>query len=172
MPLQEINHRYTGRVIYSCKAETFKACAERAVKGKVNLRGADMRWADMREANMIGANMRGADMSWADMRGADMREANMIGADMRWADMREANMIEADMRGADMDFSCWPLSCKSTSVVADDRLFAQLFFHLTRLDVSQCSGGARESMDALRSMAASDLFCEYRSDVGKPVNEQ
>lgn len=152
MPLQEINHRYTGRVIYSCKAETFKACAERAVKGKVNLRGADMRWADMREANMIGANMSGADMS-----GANMREANMIGA---------------DMRGANMDFSCWPLSCKSTSVVADDRLFAQLFFHLTRLDVSQCSGGARESMDALRSMAASDLFCEYRSEVGKPVNEQ
>ena len=132
MPLQEIKHRYTGRVIYSCKAETFKACAERAVKGKVNLRE------------------------------ADMIEANMIGADMRGADMREANM----------DFSCWPLSCKSTSVVADDRLFAQLFFHLTRLDVSQCSGGARESMDALRSMAASDLFCEYRSDVGKPVNEQ
>ena len=101
------------------------------------------------------------------MPGADMPEANM-----RWAHMRGANMIGPDMRGANMDFSCWPLSCKSTSVVADDRLFAQLFFHLTRLDVSQCSGGARESMDALRSMAASDLFCEYRSDVGKPVNEQ
>ena len=147
MPLQEIKHRYTGAVIYSCEAEAFRECAERAVKEKVSLRGANMRWADLREANMSGANMRGADMSGA-------------------------NMIGADMRGANMDFSCWPLSCKSTSVVADDRLFAQLFFHLTRLDVSQCSGGARESMDALRSMAASDLFCEYRSDVGKPVNEQ
>ena len=157
MPLQEIKHRYTGAVIYSCEAETLKECAERAVKEKVSLRGADLRGADMREANMSGADLRGADL-----RGADMREANMSGADMRGADMREANM----------DFSCWPLSCKSTRVVASDRLFAQLFFHLTRINVSKCSGGVRESMDALRAMAASDLFCEYRNDVGNPVNEQ
>ena len=127
MPLQEIKHRCTGAVIYSCKAETFRECAERAVKEKVSLRGADMR----------GANMRGANMS-----------------------------------GVDMDFSCWPLSCKSTRVVASDRLFAQLFFHLTRINVSKSSGGVRESMDALRAMAASDLYCEYRSDVGNPVYEQ
>ena len=217
MPLQEIKHRYTGAVIYSCEAETFRECAERAVKEKVSLseadmrgadmswadmrgadmreadmRGADMSWADMREANMRGANMseanmreadmRGADMSeanmreaymrGADMRGANMSEANMRGADMREADMREADMREADMRGANMDFSCWPLSCNSTHVVASDRLFAQLFFHLTRINVSKCSGGVRESMDELRAMAASDLFCEYRNDVGNPVNEQ
>ena len=172
MPLQEIKHRYTGAVIYSCEAETFRECAERAVKEKVSLRDADMSGADMSVADMRGADMSGADMSWADMRRADMRGADMRGADMRVADMRGADMRGADMSGVDMDFSCWPLSCNSTHVVASDRLFAQLFFHLTRIDVSKCSGGVRESMDALRAMAASDLFCEYRNDVGNPVNEQ
>ena len=157
MPLKEIKHRYTGAVIYSCEAETFRECAERAVKEKVSLRGADMSGADMSGADMRGANMRGVDMRGADMSGANMRGANMRGA---------------NMSGVDMDFSCWPLSCNSTHVVASDRLFAQLFFHLTRINVSKCSGGVRESMDALRAMAASDLFCEYRSDVGNPVNEQ
>lgn len=83
-----------------------------------------------------------------------------------------ADLRGADLRVADLDFSSWPFSCRSTNAICDDRLFAQLFFHLTRLDESKCSGGVKESMSALRAMAASDLFLEYRSDVGKPVNEQ
>ena len=97
---------------------------------------------------------------------------NLRGADLCGADLRGADLCEADLREADLDFSAWGLSCKSTKVICDDRLFAQLFFHLTRLDESKCSGGVKETMAALRSMAASDLFCEYRNDVGKPVNEQ
>ena len=34
---------------------------------RANLRGADLRWADLR-----GANLRGADLFWADLRGADL----------------------------------------------------------------------------------------------------
>ena len=162
MPLMEIKNRFNGAVIYSCEALSMKECLGLAFKDNVNLRGADLCGADLRGADLRGANLRGADL-----RGADLRGANLRGADLRGADL-----CEADLREADLDFSAWGLSCKSTKVICDDRLFAQLFFHLTRLDESKCSGGVKETMAALRSMAASDLFCEYRNDVGKPVNEQ
>ena len=80
-------------------------------------------------------------------------------------DGSRANLSRADLREANLDFSCWPLWCGSKDVQADDRLVAQLIFHVTRLDVSQCSGGVREAMEHIRSMAVSDLFCEYRGDV-------
>jgi hypothetical protein len=103
----------------------------------------------------------------ANLRGANLREANLRGADLFRADLRGANLFradlsEADLRGANLDFSCWPLHCGSTTPKVDDRFFAQLIFHLTRLDVSAASGGVREAMDYIRQMAAADLFCEYR----------
>lgn len=53
----------------------------------------------------------------------------------------------------------------SRNVKIGDQLVAQLLWHVTRLDVSGCSGGVRESIEHIRSMAISDLFCEYRSDI-------
>lgn len=76
------------------------------------------------------------------------------------ADLRGANLCEANL-----DFSCWPLWCGSRGVKADDRLVAQLLWHVTRLDVSGCSGGVQEAVENIRSMAIADLFCEYRSDL-------
>ena len=86
--------------------------------------------------------------------------ANLIGAYLHRADLSSA-----DLRYADLDFSSWPLRCGSTGIIAGDRLFAQLLFHLTRIDVSKCSGGVKEAMQHIRNMAAADLFCEYRDDV-------
>lgn len=103
-----------------------------------------------------------ADLRWANLSGANLRGANLRGADLSGADLSEA-----DLSGADLDFACWPFHCGSTWAKADDRLFAQILFHLTRLDVSQCSGGVKESMEHIRSMAAADLFCEYRDGVRK-----
>ena len=85
-------------------------------------------------------------------------------------DGKKADLRGANLRGANIDFACWPLWCGSKDVKADDRLVAQLIFHVTRLDVSQCSGGVQEAMEHIRSMAVSDLFCEYRGDV-KPLSQ-
>ena len=113
-----------------------------------------------RHANWIQSN--GKDGERADLRGADLCRADLRGADLRGADLSGA-----DLSGADLDFSCWPLWCGSKDVKADDRLVAQLFFHVTRLDVSQCSGGVKEAMEHVREMAISNLFCEYRNDILK-----
>lgn len=128
---------------------------------EADLSGADLRWSDLRGANLRGANLRGADLRWANLRWANLREADLRDADLSGADLSEANL-----RGADLDFACWPLWRGSTKVTADDRLVAQLLFHVTRLDVSHCSGGVREAIEHIRGMAVSDLFCEYGGGSG------
>ena len=56
---------------------------------------ANLRGADLSEANLSEADLRWADLSEADLRGADLSEA-----DLRWADLRAANLSEADLRWA------------------------------------------------------------------------
>ena len=89
-----------------------------------------------------------------------MYSAQLYAADLRGADLRGAHLREAGL-----DFSCWPLWCGSNGIEADDRLVAQLLWHVTRLNVGNCSGGVQEAVEHIRSMAIADLFCEYRSDI-------
>jgi len=169
-----------GNVLFSLEVETLRECVAQALKAgadlrEANLQGADLREADLREANLQGAdlqeaNLQGADLQGADLRGAILQRANLQradlqGADLRYANLRGADLRYANLRGANLDFSSFPLWCGSTNVISDDRLFSQLFFHLTRLNVEECSGGVQEAMEALRSIAAADLFCEYREDI-------
>ena len=44
------------------------------------------------KANLRWANLRGADLSEANLRGADLREADLRGANLRWANLREADL--------------------------------------------------------------------------------
>jgi uncharacterized protein YjbI with pentapeptide repeats len=45
-------------------------------------RGADLKGANLREANLIAADLRGADLRVADLIGADFRDADLSGADL------------------------------------------------------------------------------------------
>ena len=67
-----------------------------------NLRGADLRGADLRDADLRGANLRGADLWDADLRDADLRGANLWDADLRGANLWGANLWDADLRGANL----------------------------------------------------------------------
>jgi hypothetical protein len=74
---------------------------------RANLREANLREADLSGANLRGADLREANLSWADLRGADLREANLRWADLRradlsWADLRRADLRRADLRGANL----------------------------------------------------------------------
>ena len=39
-------------------------------------------------------------------------------------------MRGADLRGANLDFSSWPLWCGSLKVITDDKIKAQLLYHV------------------------------------------
>ena len=72
-----------------------------------NLRNADLRNADLSCANLRNADLRNADLSGADLRCAnlrnvDLRCANLRNADLRNADLRCANLSDADLRCADL----------------------------------------------------------------------
>ena len=67
-----------------------------------NLWGADLRNADLRNANLWGADLRGADLRNADLRNADLRNADLRNANLWGADLRNANLWGADLRNADL----------------------------------------------------------------------
>ena len=55
-----------------------------------DLRGADLRGANLSDTNLRGADLRGANLEGANLRGADLRDAKLRGADLSDADLRGA----------------------------------------------------------------------------------
>ena len=78
-----------------------------------------------------------ANLRYADLRDADLQHTDLQGADLRYADLRGVDLQDVDLRGAnlryaDLDYSCCPLWCGSLDVHIDDRLAKQLLYHLLR----------------------------------------
>ena len=67
-----------------------------------NLRRADLSGADLSGADLSGADLRRADLSGADLSGADLSDANLSGADLSDANLSGANLSGADLSGADL----------------------------------------------------------------------
>ena len=69
---------------------------------RANLRGANLSDADLRGANLGDADLSGADLSGANLSGADLSGANLSGADLGDADLSGADLGDADLSGADL----------------------------------------------------------------------
>ncbi|ECI0389191.1 pentapeptide repeat-containing protein [Salmonella enterica] len=67
-----------------------------------NLRGAELCDAELCDANLYGANLRGADLRGANLCDANLYGANLRGADLRGANLCGANLYGANLRGADL----------------------------------------------------------------------
>ena len=86
---------------------------------RANLRGADLRGANLHEADLRGANLREADLSWTNLRGANLREADLSWTNLRGADLRGADLRGANLRGAKdgsfarLDFGGWSVCVRS-----------------------------------------------------------
>ncbi|EAR1649972.1 pentapeptide repeat-containing protein [Salmonella enterica] len=63
---------------------------------------ADLRDANLFDANLCGANLRDANLCGANLCDADLRDANLCGADLCGANLFDANLCGADLRGADL----------------------------------------------------------------------
>ncbi len=64
--------------------------------------GANLRAANLSEADLCGANLGEADLREADLSGAILFDANLSAADLRGADLTEAMLWRADLRRADL----------------------------------------------------------------------
>ena len=63
---------------------------------------ADLRGADLSDANLRWANLRRADLSDANLSGANLRRADLSDADLSGADLSDANLSDADLSGANL----------------------------------------------------------------------
>ena len=82
----------------------------------VCLHGVNLRYADLRYADLHGANLRYADLRDADLRYADLHGADLHGADLRDADLRYVNLHGANLR----DANHVQLSIAKTSILPDE----------------------------------------------------
>lgn len=63
---------------------------------------ADLRWANLRDADLSGADLRWANLRCANLRDANLSYANLHYANLRDADLRYANLSYANLRDADL----------------------------------------------------------------------
>ncbi|HAA9321510.1 TPA_asm: hypothetical protein GHL50_08555 [Listeria monocytogenes] len=72
---------------------------------RADLRGANLRHADLRRADLSGANLRHADLRRADLRGANLRHADLRRADLSYANLSYADLSYANLRRADLSYA-------------------------------------------------------------------
>ncbi|EKH8514388.1 pentapeptide repeat-containing protein [Salmonella enterica] len=63
---------------------------------------ADLRGANLFDANLCGANLFDANLCGANLFGADLRGANLFDANLCGANLFDANLFDADLCGADL----------------------------------------------------------------------
>ena len=97
-----------------------------------NLRDANLRDADLSGANLRDANLSGTDLSGANLRDAILNDANLHHANLCNANLNGANLRDADLSGANLDYSCLPLWCGSLYANFDDRLIIQFVYHIVK----------------------------------------
>jgi hypothetical protein len=79
------------------------------------LRSADLRYADLRYANLRSADLRYADLRSANLQSADLRYANLRYADLQSANLRSADLQFADLRSANLQ-SAYGCDCGCTKL--------------------------------------------------------
>ena len=83
----EIKDWRNGKILFSGNFDSVKEAIEKAISSDANLRG-----ADLINANLSGANLSGANLINANLRGANLSGANLINANLSYADLSGANI--------------------------------------------------------------------------------
>ena len=67
-----------------------------------DIRGANLRGYDLRKANLNGADLRGVELSWADLSKVDLRRSNLSGAKLYQTRMSRADLRESDLSNSNL----------------------------------------------------------------------
>jgi hypothetical protein len=107
----EIRNRWTGEAQFTAEIDATDGAPRSlkiglaikwALKNRANLRDANLSDADLRGADLSGANLSDADLRGANLSDANLSDADLRGADLRGANLSDANLRRADLRGADL----------------------------------------------------------------------
>ena len=121
--LFQINHRFSGKVLFEFNCASFKLCVEAAVSTGANLTG-----ANLSGANLYGADLTGADLTGANLFGADLSGANMSGADGKKTTIKKTPIQISGLRwniiifDKDMRIGCEYHSLTDWWSYSDDRI--------------------------------------------------
>ena len=77
----------------------------------------------------------------------DLRDADLSSADLSSANLSGADLRGANLSGADLDYAAWPLWCGSLQVALDERLQAQLLYHVLAVAPSLRALAPQEMLD-------------------------
>jgi hypothetical protein len=108
--MTQIKNRYSDEIIHECDFETFKDCVEDAVRkgtslAYANLKNANLYDADLAYASLYRANLENANLKGANLAGANLYYANLKNANLALANLKNANLENADLEGANLAFA-------------------------------------------------------------------
>jgi hypothetical protein len=151
---------------------------------KIDLRSADLTFANLRSANLTSADLRSADLTSADLtfanltsadlRSADLTSADLTSANLTFADLTSADLTFANLTSADLDFSSWGLSCKTLNIKKTSlKLRIQLCFHWVKLIENEYNNEETDLTEEEKELYKNVINYAnkfHRKDVNKLIN--
>ena len=103
----QIKNRRTDEVIfkYKCENNTIKNTVEEAVKRGVNLSYANLKGADLSEANLVNIELEDADLSFANLTHANLSNANLKKANLEHVIACYTNFEKANLKLVNFAYS-------------------------------------------------------------------
>lgn len=98
-----IKRRQSEKVIFSGHFLSFRACIEHAIADEISLFQADLRGANLLNADLDGGDFRQADFLGANLSGANASECQMQGSDLSGTTLHGAVLCESNFRKARFD---------------------------------------------------------------------
>jgi uncharacterized protein YjbI with pentapeptide repeats len=102
--VSEIDTEAALRQAYAAGQRAFSGLSlSQADLRDIDLKGADLSYAELNDADLRGANLRGVDLSYAALREANLTNADLRGAMLIGTDLRQAIITNANFHDADYD---------------------------------------------------------------------
>ena len=110
--------------------------------------------------SFTGSRISDSDFNEAYLSGAYLDDCVIFNTTFHYAKMKHMSLI-----GSNIDHSSIMLNCHIESIKASDRLVAQLIYHVTRLDFSECSDIVQSELVDILEGPLGDMFLNYRTDL-------
>lgn len=96
----------------------------------VDFRNCVGRYTDFSDCHLYTSNFEGSKLDHANFAYADLELVGFKNVDLRYVNLSNAKLHYVDFTNANIDYASWPLWCGSLSADIDDKIAAQLLYHV------------------------------------------